>query len=272
MLNDSPDRNPSETARAPQQVTLRIPSVTPAVTALLLLTMLLLFVVGLFSSNGDPLLVRTGLQADAVLQQNELYRLITPLLLLERPYAPGAIVAVASALLGLYTFYIVGNSMERLWGNLRFALVFFLAGSTSVIVTLLLASFGWIGDDVFFVAAPGAILAVLGAEFIYMVRHRKLYGTRGRQRRFYLAGLAILNLALAVIAPRTEIFGTLGGMIGGDVLSWFVGPLHLPRAHPDEAGALLGEDVNPLSSRWVNVVLYFTVLLSMLTLAVYLGR
>ena len=264
MPNDMTDRTSSEAA---EQVTLRIPTATPTVTALLVVTLLLLFVGGTLDTL---LLTRTGLQMNAIINELQLHRLLTGLVLL--PFQPERmIISVLFALVSLYTLYIVGNSTERLWGNARFALVYGLAGVSGGVVTVLLAALGLLPTEAFYAAAPGAILAGLGAEFVYMTLHSNLYGQRGVQRRMYLGGLAALNVLLAAFVPQVDVFGTVAGLLGGAVFAWYVGPMHLPRQHPDDPNALLGEDVNPLSTRWTTVLLYFTVVLALLTAAFYIA-
>ncbi len=267
MPNDMSDRNPSERA---QQMTLRIPTAPPTVTTLLAFSLLFLFVAGALPNDGVPLLSRMGVQAEAVIDGLQLHRLLTGLVVLA--YRPGnAAVNILFALISLYTLYIVGNSTERLWGNARFALVYVLGGVTGTVVTVLVTVLGLRPVEAFYAGAPGAILAILGAEFIYMRRHNKLYAQRGVQRRMYLGGLAGINLLLAVFVGPVDIFGTVGGLLGGAVLAWYIAPEHLPRPHPDESGTLFGEDVNPLRGRWVTVLLYFTVVLAVLTAAFYIA-
>lgn len=266
MTNETPDRTSSK--KANQQVTLRIPTATPTVTALLVLTLLLLWVANM--AQGENMLLRqAGLGEASVLEALQLHRLLTSLVLLPAPTERMAL-TIAMGLLSLYTLYIVGNSMERLWGNLRFALVYLLVGLLGVVLTLLLMVLGLLPGDGFYAAAPGAVLGLLGAEWMYMRRHRKLYGQRGQQRQLYLAGLAALNIMLMVFAPFVDVVGSLASLAGGVVLAWQAGPLHLPTQHPDEPGALLGEDVNPLRTRWLTLLIFATLILAFLTAALYL--
>jgi hypothetical protein len=140
-------------------------------------------------------------------------------------------------------------------------------------VSLALIAVNLVPLDMVMSAGGNAVLAVLAAEQVYLYKHRKLYGKRGQQRRMYLTVLAVLVLVLGALAPRTDLFGLLGGMAGGATLAAFISPFHLPRPHPDEPGALLGEDVNPLQTRVIPLALYVSALLSVLILGVFfMGR
>lgn len=273
MLNEPPNRKPSENA-PDQQIKLRIPLAQPAFTILLLFILVALFLARIPNTlPDDPILNQLGAQGSAILLGGQPYRLLTAQLLLEQPYRGSRlIVGIISLGISLYTLYIVGNGAERLWGHGRFAVIYFLGGIAGALVSLLVIPLNLMPIDVYFAAAPNAILAVLAGEVVYMYRHRNLWGLRGMQRRIFLVTLAFVNLLVGAFAPRVDLFGLIGGIIGGAVLAWFVAPLHMPRPHPDEPGALLGEDMNPLRRSWVVIAVYSTALVGLLALGVSLVR
>ncbi len=274
MLNEPNNRNPSENAQAGAgRVTLRIPSVLPIVTWVIGLVLLLVLLARITATpQTDQVLTTLGIQGSAVLEEAQSLRLVSSLLLLAQPYRMQWLVPGLSALLSLYTLYIVGNGAERLWGHLRFGLLYLIGGAAGCLVTLVLVAFGVVPASIALVGAPNAIMALLGGEVIYMYRHRKLYSTRGRQRQIFLGSIALLNLVLGAFAPTVDLFGMIGGLLGGALLAWYVAPLHMLRPHPDEPGALLGEDVNPLRGQLVPLALYVTGLVGLLALGVTLMR
>lgn len=263
MLNEPPNRNSSDEKH---HIQLRIPSVSPVFTLGALVVLVLMFIVR-FNANPetDIFLRQLGIQGNAVLSQAQTYRLITAQLLMEQVKPPLAFIGLLQTILTLYTLYIVGTSTERLWGNLRFALAFFLGGAAGGTVSLMLVPLRIVPADVYLVAAPNAVMSVLAAEMVYMTRHRKLYTRRGQLRRAYLTGLLIANLVFGAFAPRVDLFGMIGALIGGAILAYFIAPLHLPRRHPDDPNTLLGEDVNPLRTRTIAITLY-TLALGLLVL------
>jgi rhomboid protease GluP len=274
MLNDSDNRNPSEkTGSGREQVTLRIPSVRPIVTWVIGGILVLVLLARMTATPAtDQALMTMGIEGQAVLAEAESFRLASALVLLAQPYGMRWWVPGLSALLSLYTLYIVGNSAERLWGHLRFGLVYVVGGITGALVTLVLVSVGFVPVGVAIVAAPNAIVALLSGEVVYMYRHRKLYGKRGGQRQRFLGGIAALNVVLGAFAPTVDLFGIMGGLLGGVLLAWYVTPLHVLRSHPDKPGALLGEDVNPLRGQLVPLAFYLTGLVGLLALGMTLMR
>ena len=269
MLNDPNDRNSSD---RPSQVSLRIPSATPLFTGVIQMILILLFVLRSIAGSPDPAVAAMAVQGEAVLERAQVYRLITAQLLLVLPAGRLWLLGLVQALFSLYTLYIVGNEMEKLWGNVRFGLVYVLGGASGGLLTLILIPTGFITMDAFWMMGSTAIMATLGAQLVYMVKHRKLYGNRGVQRRNFLIGVGVINLLIAALVPQVDVVGMVGGLISGIVLSIYISPYHLPRPHPEEPNALLGEDVNPLNTRIAALVAYVSVLVSAVLLGVvYIG-
>lgn len=267
-----PDKIPSDSfvPDPSQKITLRIPSVSPALTVIMLIVLLVVFLLRLPNPpDADPVLMALGVQGTALFTQTQLYRLLTALVLVEQS---SWWLAWLHMLVSGYTLFIVGASSERLWGHLRFGLMFLLGGATGILASLLLVSVGIVPENLYLVAAPNAILSTLGGEIVYMYRHRRLYGLRGRQRRTFLTTMAVINLLLGAFAPRVDLFGMIGGLLGGAVLAWFIAPFHVLRPHPDDVSAILGEDANPLQSQIVPLALYVTALVGILALGVAIAR
>lgn len=270
MLNQPPDRNPSESPKTPAQpVTLHIPSVTPVVTVSLLIVCALMWLVRILNTApADVTLSAFALQGDALLVQRQYYRLLTSLLLLEGV----SVVGILQALLSLYTLYIVGIPTEKLWGSLRMGLVYVLGGLSGAVLSVLSVPLGILDINALMVSAPNAIMALVGAELVYLYKHRVLYRQKARIRQYYLAGLAVLNLLVGAFAPHVDLLGMLAGIGGGALLAAYISPYMLPRQHPDHPNALIADDGNPLRLRWVALSIYSLGVLGIFALAVNLPR
>lgn len=270
MLNGPNNRNPSD---HPQQVTLRIPSVSPIVTFALLILYALMLAASLFNrDNTATLLDILSAQPIAILL-GQSYRLLSGLLFIELAVSPRAWVGALHTAVGLYTLYIVGNATEKLWGNLRFAVLFLLSGLTGSVVSVALTATALVPESATFVTATGAILGALAGELVYLYKHRKLYARRAILRRNFLLGVLVVNLLTGAFAARVDLFGMLGGFVGGVVLASFISPFHLPRQDPEQPTTLITEDVNPLRTRIVPIMLYLVGILGLLVLSVVvLGR
>jgi len=284
MLNEQPPekrRHPLEepprprpgSAEAPRQrVTLRIPAVKPTVTYLFLAVNILVFIVRALSPALDEQIFLFGASRGLdVLGNGQFYRLLTAMFLHAGLYdAYGRFVFANSLhlIFNAYAIYWIGLSLEPLFGHARFIAIYLLGGLTGSILSVLL------GDpNTYSVGASGAVFAILGAEFVYLYQHRKLLGERVRGMMRSLVFIAILNLGIGALSGagvgsmRIDNWAHLGGLIGGLILAWLIGPIFVVRSHPDEPGAMIGEDINPLRRRRWMLTIYATVLLLIVVIA-----
>lgn len=276
-LEDRPAA-PAGSARQPsQRVTLNIPSVTPQVTYILIAVNIIIFLVRAVSPTLDERIFLWGANhAPEVFLRGQYYRLFSAMFLHAGIYdSSGQYVLGLSVHLisNMYILYAVGASMERLFGHTRFLIIYLLGGLTGSILSALLG-----GDSVYSVGASGAVFAILGAEFVYLYRHRKLMGAAGQARRRSLLVFAAMNLFAGIASAlpgsliRIDNWGHIGGLIGGMILSWFICPMLNLRLHPERPNELLGEDTNPLNKSYWAVSLYLTALIIMLFIGVSLAR
>jgi rhomboid protease GluP len=85
--------------------------------------------------------------------------------------------------------------------------------------------------------ASTAIFGLLGAELVFLYQNQKLYGQRARQGLINIAIIAAINLVYDVLpGTNIDIWGHVGGLIGGTLFAWFAGPLLVVEgAYPDLA-------------------------------------
>jgi membrane associated rhomboid family serine protease len=263
--------NPDETPPQPQRhpVTLHIPSVRPTVTYALLAINIGIFVIRVLSPALDQELFLWGAnnQMD-VLLNGEFYRLFTSMFLHASIYDGVGGFALQNSLhliFNAYILYQVGSSVERLFGHVRFAIIYLLGGLAGSVASAVL------GDPrSYSVGASGAVFAILGAELIYLYQHRKLLGAGGRIQMRSVVTFMLINFAFGFLttlgrgAIRVDNWAHLGGAVGGAALAWFIAPLYIVRRHPERPNALLGEDINPLKNRYWAVSLFGAVLLLVL--------
>jgi rhomboid protease GluP len=274
-LEDTPPAAPSDPG-APQQrhpVTLHIPSVRPTVTYALLAINIAVFVVRALSPSLDSELFAWGAnhQAD-VLANGQFYRLFTSMFLHASIYDVFGRFVFQNSLhliFNCYILYQVGTSLERLFGHVRFALIYILGGLAGSVASAVL------GDPrSYSVGASGAVFAVLGAELIYLYQHRKLLGARGRAQLQSVIVFMLINFAFGALSSlgqgmRVDNWAHLGGVLGGAALAWFIGPIFIVRRHPEHPDALLGEDINPLKNKYWAVSVFGAALLVVLIVARY---
>ncbi|MFN8530156.1 MAG: rhomboid family intramembrane serine protease [Anaerolineae bacterium] len=259
--------DPNAPRRTP--VKLRIPAVRPLVTYAFLAINVIVFIVRAISPSLDNSIYLWGANNQtAIFQNGELYRLVTSMFLHAGIYDRFGSFAFENALhlvFNAYIIYVTGRMIEPLFGHVRFALIYLLGGITGAIASAILSP-AYVSS----VGASGAAFAILGAEFVYLYKHRKLLGLRAQAQMQSLLMLGLINLAYGFVSSlgagtlAIDNWAHIGGAVGGLVLSWFIAPFFLVRRHPEEPEALLAEDVNPLKARTGTVALYISALLIVL--------
>lgn len=250
-----------------QRVMLRIPVAKPTLTYILIAVNIAIFVVMFYVLSNFQLedVYNSGANNKFyVLEQGEFLRLFTAMFL------HGSLSHIAFNMLSLY---IIGQTVERFFGSVRFALIYFLGGLAGSILSVLLN-----GPDVSSVGASGAIFALVGAELVFLYKHRKLLGAMAQQQLRLLVFIVIVNIFGGFVSNANttgvslDNWGHIGGFIGGAALAWFICPFFLPRAHPDQPGALTIDDVNPLDKHFQTLMIYISVLLAALIIGVIIAR
>lgn len=267
----SPDDENSQRPR--QQITLHIPTVQPTVTYALLVAIIGVFVLRALSPELDRQLFLWGANHQPeVLNGGEFYRLLTAMFLHASIYNPftGDLVPANSLhlIFNAYILYYSGTYVERLFGHARFAIIYILGGLTASIASVVLG-----GPNVYSVGASGAVFAVLGAQFIYLYKHRKLLGERGRSQMQSLIWMGLVNLLFGALTSlgsgpvRVDNWAHIGGAVGGLALAWLISPLFIVRRHPEIPTELVAEDINPLKNRVRALSLYSALLIATLIVA-----
>ncbi len=237
-----------------QRIAIRFPVSTPRLIYVLLGLNIAVFLYyfSLTAQGQLHFLLRWGKVNDAI-ASGEYYRLFTAMFLH---------LNLSHILLNGLALYFFGRDVETLFGSLRFAVIYLLGGLSGS-----LASF--VFTDALSVGASGAIFAIFGAELIYLYRHRDLHGPGGRKLFSRLLGFMFLDLAFGVISStgvgsfRIDNAGHIGGLVGGAVLAWFVGPLYRVRYDAVD-GQLRVVDENPTTA-WARYAALYAVVLAALT-------
>lgn len=271
-LEQEPQQQSGAPRPMPQQLILHIPSVRPNVTYALIAINIAVFLLRATSPQLDEQVFLWGAnhQPD-VLVSGELHRLLTSMFLHASIFTSRGDYALQNTvhlIFNMYLLYVVGQQIERLFGHVRFALIYLLGGLAGSILSTV---FG--GADVYSVGASGAVFAILAAQFVYLFQHRKLLGARGRAQMQSLIILAVMNLLFGVLTGvagasiRVDNWAHLGGILGGLALTWAIGPIYIVRRHPEQPNALIGEDINPLKKRYWAVSVYAIALMVILIVA-----
>lgn len=186
-----------------------------------------------FLTNED-LWFYLGAKINEFIIAGEWWRLITPVFLHANLIHLG---------INCYSLFIFGTQVEALFGYRRYIVIYMISGVASVVLSFVMSPSMSVG-------ASGAIFGLVGAMLVHLYRHRKLFGERGRRRLVDVAVVAGINLLIG-LNPGIDNWGHVGGLIGGVVLAWLIGPIYSVHMEPMTLNAKV-EDTNPLTgNRWL---------------------
>lgn len=259
-----PDRDPGSASEppgpppGPRRIAVQLPISPPRLTYALLAVIILIY---LYSMTLSSPMARVEFlsqwaKVNDAIRDGEYYRLFTSMFLH---------LNLMHILFNGYALNIIGRDVEGLFGHLRFAVIYFLGGLSGS-----LASF--VFTDAPSVGASGAIFALFGAEMVYFYQHRSLHGEMGRRHLNHLFFVMMLNLALGLFSQATSFridnAGHIGGLVGGVVLAWFIGPDYNVQSDPSAMGGHRVIDRNPIQRWAIPSLLYAVVLAAALVYAV----
>jgi rhomboid protease GluP len=252
---------PANDPQQPQRprVMIHIPAVQPRIIWGLITINIAIFIAAFYVMDAKELnrFYNWGANSrDAVRNSGEYYRLISSMFLHGNE---------AHIFFNMYALYLIGQTVERFFGYTRFLIIYFLGGLTGSILSVLF------NDAGASVGASGAVFAIFGAEMIFLYRHKKLLGKVAESQLRQLILIAVMNFAVGLLTTmnstgvQIDNWGHLGGLAGGLALAWIIGPVFIPKLHPDQSGALIAADENPLQRSILPVLIYAVGLLILVT-------
>lgn len=144
----------------------------------------------------DQLLTAYGAKVNSLILNGEDWRFITPMFLHSNEI---------HLLVNCYSLFIIGSEVERLFGHLKFSVIYFVSGFIGCV-----ASFAFSINDS--VGASGAIFGLLGAMLYFAVKRPSL------MKSSFGANLItnmVINLAYGFMNKRVDNNAHIGGLIGG---------------------------------------------------------
>lgn len=181
-------------------------NITSVTLTLIIINILMYLITVLISGPGYIIdsdinvLVFLGAKVNSLIKNGEYYRLITSMFL------HGGIIHLA---LNMYALYVIGPLIEKLYGKIKFILIYFIGGITASLFSYLFSPSVSIG-------ASGAIFALLGAALVFGIKMRKNIGKEFLRNIF---SVIVINLIIGFSIPNVDNFGHLGGLIGGTIIS-----------------------------------------------------
>lgn len=237
--------SPSQPQQLPTQrrgVPVRFPTVEPILTYAILAIITVIF---LYASSLNAF-DRNSFEFDWIkINENvfdgEYYRLFTSMFLHANTLHWG---------FNSLALYIFGRDVERLFGHMRFAIIYILGGLAGSVGSLIYTANASLG-------ASGAIFAIISAMGVYIYIHRHIYGEFAYLRLRQLLFLGGLNILLGFIpGSRIDNAAHLGGLLGGFILAWFICPEYVPQRTIDQRIVMV--DTNTIE-KWLITPILFTI-------------
>ncbi len=144
-----------------------------------------------------------ALEPYAVVVQGEFWRLFTALFL----HAGSA-----HLFFNLFALYVLGPSLERSIGALRFAACYLISGFGSSAGVVVLTLSGLV-HPAQLVGASGCVMGIVGAWAGFLLRHHHV--PRARQRLANIAMIVVIQVAFDLSTPQVSMAAHLCGLITG---------------------------------------------------------
>lgn len=183
----------------------RPPYVTYVILGLNVAVWLIMSFIGtVFDINLSYQLVYFGAKVNELIAAGQYWRLFTAMFLH---------VGVMHLLFNSYALYIYGPIAEKLYGKIRFAVIYVLSGMMGSLFSYLFSPNPAAG-------ASGAIFGLMGSLLYFRKRNRTLFKRVFGPRLFIIIGI---NLLFGFIQPGIDNWGHIGGLIGGFLAANAVG-------------------------------------------------
>lgn len=150
-----------------------------------------------------------GARINELIRAGQVWRFLTPVLLHASP---------VHIFFNMYALLSLGTGLERYFGHWRFLVLYLLGAFSGNVLSFLLAT-----DSSFSVGASTAVFGLIAAEAVFLYQNRGLLGQQSRRAMGNIAFLIVVNLLLG-LAPGIDMFGHIGGLLGGVTFAWFAGP------------------------------------------------
>ncbi len=156
-----------------------------------------------------PLVQALGAKDNVAILSGEYYRFLTAMFLHS---------GLTHLFFNSFALYSLGLEVERLFGSLRFLVIYLIAGFGGG-----LASYALSPNDS--VGASGAIFGLVGALAAFFYLGRGMFGEMSRQQIGNLIFITLINLGIGFTSPRIDNYAHLGGLATGAVIGFLLTPL-----------------------------------------------
>ena len=178
----------------------------PIITYTLIGLCIAMFIISGFG-NDIIMLIKYGANYGVLVQNGEFFRLLTSMFL----HA-----GIFHIFFNMYSLYVIGPRVEDFYGKWKYLLIYLLSGISGSMLSVAMNA------NVVSVGASGAIFGLFGALIYMGYNHR---GYLGAMVKSQIIPIVIYNLFLGLFLDGIDMFGHVGGLIGGLIVSYIVGTI-----------------------------------------------
>src|SRR5713101_1314266 len=201
------------------------------------------------SQNANVLVAYGAKYNDAIIA-GQYWRFVTPIFLHAN---------ILHVSLNMLNLVVLGIFVERIFGHIRFLLIYLVTGVLSVT-----ASFYFAPQEIS-VGASGAIFGLVGAYSIFVLAHRRALRGGGIPALVWLVCIIGANLSVGFFIADVDNFAHIGGLLSGFLLGWWFMPRYVAAPGGEKTSWM---DLHSFSRRWPLALLTIlgTILLAMVAL------
>lgn len=173
----------------------------PVVTTILIALNIIMFLLSVFDYS---FVINTFANYYLNVKNGEVYRLIT---------AAFVHANILHIFFNMYALYALGPQIEKFYGRNRYLLIYLGSALLGSLLSVVLTNNVSVG-------ASGAIFGLFGAMLYFGYKYR---ATLDGFLRSGIIPVIVINLLLGFIIPGIDVYGHIGGLLGGLVLSYAFG-------------------------------------------------
>ena len=123
-------------------------------------------------------------------------------------------VSIIHLFVNMYALYVLGSQAEKFFGKFKFLIIYLFSAITGSLLSILL------NGNVASIGASGAIFGLLGAMLYFGYNFRVYLGNTLAKQIIYVI---VANFIISLLVSNIDIFGHLGGLVGGLLIAMALG-------------------------------------------------
>lgn len=179
----------------------------PIITYIIMAICIIMFILS-GMGNDTKMLILYGANVGDFVRDGQIWRLISHMFLH---------IGLMHIFFNMYSLYYVGTRVEDFYGKWKYLLIYFISGISGGLLSIAMHD-----ENVISVGASGAIFGLFGALLCFGYNYR---GYIGSMIKSQILPIVIYNLLLGFFIPGVDMWGHIGGLLGGIIVSNLVGTI-----------------------------------------------